>query len=81
MEVGGFRHGFYIFLMKRISFLWVGVTEVSGEQVGFDVSGVARVGSSSLVINGLGGVTRSLGILNLEVRGDIDLGGDLREGE
>ena len=53
----------------------------SGERVGFDVSGVARLGSSYLVIDGLGGVTRSFGILNLEVRGDVDPVVDLREGE
>ena len=53
----------------------------SGERVGFNVSGVARVGSSYLVIDVLGGVTRSFGILNLEGRGDVDPGVDLREGE
>ena len=51
----------------------------SGERVGFVISGVARVSSSSLVIYGRGGVTRSYGILNLEVRGDVDPGVDLRE--
>ena len=34
----------------------------SGERVGFDVSGVARVGSYSLVFDGIGGVTRSFWI-------------------
>ena len=53
----------------------------SGERVGFNVSGVARVGLSYLVIDVLGGVTRSFGILNLEGRGDVDPGVDLREGE
>ena len=47
---------------------------VCGEKVSFDVSGVARVGSSSLVIDGRGGVTSSFGILNLEVRVDVDPG-------
>ena len=53
----------------------------SGERVSFDVSGVARVGSSSLIIDSLGGVIRSFGVLNLEVRGDVDPGVDLSEGE
>ena len=53
----------------------------SGERVSFDVSGVARVGSSSLIIDSLGGAIRSFGILNLEVRGDVDPGVDLSEGE
>ena len=53
----------------------------SGEHMGFDISGVARLGSSSLVIDVHGGGTSSFGILNLEVRGDIDPGVNLREGE
>ena len=51
------------------------------ERVGFVISGVARVGSSSLVIDSRGGGTRSFGVLNLEVSGDVDPGVDPREGE
>ena len=57
------------------------MTVGSGERVDLDVSGVARVGSSSLVVDGLAGVTRSFGVLDLEMRGDVDPGVDLREGE
>ena len=51
----------------------------NGERMGFVISGVARVVSSYLVIDVLGGVTRSFEVFNLEVRGDVDPGVDLRE--
>ena len=50
MWFGGLRHGFDIFLLERISFFMGGVTVGNGERVGFVISGVARVGSSSLVV-------------------------------
>ena len=53
----------------------------SCERVGFVIYWVARVGSSSLVIDGRGVLTSSFGILNLEVRVDVDPGVDLWEGE
>ena len=49
--------------------------------MGFVVSGVFGVGSSSLVIDGCRGLSRSFGILNLGVSAVIDPGIDLRERE
>ena len=40
--------------------------------MGFVLYVFSRVGSSSLVINVRGGVTRSFGILNLGVRASVD---------
>ena len=81
MGVGGLRHGFDIFLAESISFVMGGGycgKWLAGE---FYVFWVAGVGSSSLVIDGCWGVTRSFGVLNLGVRGDVYPGVYLREGE
>ena len=53
----------------------------NGEKVGFVISVVSGVGSSSLVIDGRGGGTRNFGIFNLGMRASIDPGINLREGE
>ena len=69
------------FLLERVGFV------VDGSDCGvwwggfFVVSGVARVTSSPLVFLGMGGVTRSFGILNLGMRAVIAHGVDLREEE
>ena len=53
----------------------------NGDKVVFVIYGVLGVGSSSLVIDGCGEVSRSFGILNLGVSAVIDPGIDFREGE
>ena len=49
--------------------------------MGFSLSGVVGKGSSSLVVDGCGGVSRGFGIVHLGMSAVIDPGIDLREGE